>query len=190
VKDEHVEEELLQRYFDGGLEGAHAARVEQHLAGCASCSARHRALDKLRQGLRIAAEERARGVDFEALFANVERGVRERPDPGLAERFAVSWRDRLEQRSRQIWIPAAGAVAAAAALLLFLRGSPAHERTISGPDEAIAGERGLAGNPAANSEVEQVDFGANAGTVFEIALPEGISTPVVWINDDGEANEE
>jgi hypothetical protein len=36
----------------------------------------------------------------------------------------------------------------------------------------------------ANSEVVQVDFGDNAGTVFEIALAEGVSTPVVWINDE------
>jgi hypothetical protein len=35
-----------------------------------------------------------------------------------------------------------------------------------------------------SSEIVQVDFGGNAGTVFEIALADGVSTPVVWINDD------
>jgi hypothetical protein len=30
----------------------------------------------------------------------------------------------------------------------------------------------------------QVDFGSNTGTVFEIALADGASTPVVWINDE------
>jgi hypothetical protein len=35
-----------------------------------------------------------------------------------------------------------------------------------------------------NSEISQVDFGNSNGTVFEIALADGVSTPVVWINDD------
>jgi hypothetical protein len=37
-----------------------------------------------------------------------------------------------------------------------------------------------------NSEISQLDFGESNGTVFEIALADGISTPVVWINDESQ----
>jgi hypothetical protein len=37
---------------------------------------------------------------------------------------------------------------------------------------------------AANSEVSQVDFGQNTGTVFEVPVDDDVSTPVVWINDE------
>jgi hypothetical protein len=40
--------------------------------------------------------------------------------------------------------------------------------------------------PVLRSEIVQVDFGTNAGTVFEIALDAASSTPVVWINDEEE----
>lgn len=191
MNDEHVEEELLQRYFDGALESQSAAQVERHLETCPSCGARHRALGKLKRAISVAVDERARGVDFEALFSRIEHGVREQPNPSFMERLSVSWRDRLEQRSRQVWVPAAGALAAAAAVLLFLRGLPPKDRPeIGGPDQGELSPGLSARTSAVSSEVEQVDFGSNTGTVFEIALTEGVSTPVVWINDDGEQTKE
>jgi hypothetical protein len=70
-----------------------------------------------------------------------------------------------------------GALAVAAAVLLMLyRGEP--EPTEASLDEADQ----LAS--LTRSEVVEIDFGNNAGTVFEIALSDGSSTPVVWINDD------
>lgn len=55
--------------------------------------------------------------------------------------------------------------------------------------EAVAAARSRAplaasSTTGAHSEVVQVDFGASSGTVFEIALADGASTPVVWINDE------
>jgi anti-sigma factor RsiW len=190
VNDEHVEEELLQRYFDGELAGPRAEQIAQHLEVCQACAARRKALTELRRAIAIAATERGQGLDSEALFTRIEQSVRERPAPGVVERISVRWRDSPERRARQFWVPAAGTLAAAAALLLFLRGMPQQ-----GPDGAVpnrddVGQGATAHVSVANSEVEQVDFGSKAGTVFEIALTEGVSTPVVWINDDGEPGEE
>ena len=39
---------------------------------------------------------------------------------------------------------------------------------------------------SSGSEVVDVDFGESTGTVFEVALDDGNSTPVVWINDEPE----
>jgi anti-sigma factor RsiW len=189
VNDEHVEEELLQRYFDGALEAQNAARVSQHLESCASCGARHRALSKLKRAIAVAADERAQGVDFEALFARIEQGVREGAAQGAAAQNVVSLQDRARRRQRAIWLPATGVVAAAAALLLFLRSAPTTQPQSATPaaGETSQGAASLTGTT--NSEIEQVDFGSNAGTVFEIALSEGTSTPVVWIDDSEQSGE-
>jgi len=77
--------------------------------------------------------------------------------------------------------PALGAIALAAGVLLMVNhlgnGSPdnLNEETY----EAAEG----------HSEVVQVDFGYNAGTVFDISLSDGSSIPVVWIDDDDDDEE-
>lgn len=188
----HIEEELLQRYFDGDLAPSPATAVERHLQQCAPCTQRHRALVALRRAIVHAAEDSARGVDFDAMFARVERGVREQPAPSLIERSSVWWRDRLEQRASTLWMPAAGALAAAAVLLLVVRGTllpsgdDAHIAAGGGKHSSQSAAPSTAPEGVPGSEVVQVDFGTNAGTVFEIALDDGNSTPVVWINDGPE----
>lgn len=193
----HLEEERLHRYFDGDLRGGEAAAVAEHLASCDECSARHRTLSSLRSMLELAAAESARGVDFDAAYARIARGVREPRPVGLGERLSLWWRDLAEQRPSRLYVPLAGTLAAAAALLVVvLRGEPAPSppQARQAPAVEDAPEEQLA-RPApprrekvmlasASSEVEQVDFGDNAGTVFEIALADGVSTPVVWINDE------
>jgi anti-sigma factor RsiW len=192
--NDHLEEELLNRYFDGELRPARAATVAQHLERCSECSARHQSLASLRGMIDMAAEESGRNVDFEALYGRIERGIREQARPGWRERARVYWRDLSEQRPGQVWVPATGLLAAAAMLLVWI-GAPsqspadpqARPRTRSVPVAPSLGAP--APEPptalaAGNSEIVQVDFGGNAGTVFEIALADGVSTPVVWINDD------
>jgi anti-sigma factor RsiW len=191
VNDEHVEEELLQRYFDGELAAPRAEEIARHLESCPRCAERRRSLAELHRAIAMAATERGQGLDSEALFARIEQGVRERPAPSAVERLSTRWRDFPEQRLRQIWVPAAGTLAAAAALLLFLRGTPQQVPEGAEPSRQNAGQDATATRTSIpNSEVEQVDFGGKAGTVFEVAVAEGISTSVVWINDDGELGEE
>jgi predicted phosphoribosyltransferase len=100
----------------------------------------------------------------------------------------------------RVWAPAGGlALAAAAALAMVLKSSEAPgEEEITARKGGIAPDvdreklnreevRIAANEPPAESnasEVVQVDFGSNTGTVFEIALADGASTPVVWINED------
>lgn len=196
MNQEHLEDELLQRHFDGDLRSGRAAEVDQHLKDCAQCSERHRALVALHGMVGMAAEESARGVDFEALYARIERGIAEQRTPSLSERLAVWWRDLAEQRPGQVWVPAGAALAAAVVLVMVFRGESAPQQAarVQTPvqSDEVAGDDELAAAPApqavasttSSSEVVQVDFGSNAGTVFEIALADGKSTPVVWINDD------
>jgi hypothetical protein len=209
VNQEHLEDELLQRHFDGDLRPTRATEVEQHLQACSQCNQRHRALVTLHGMVALAAEESARSVDFDALYGRIERGIREQRTPSLSERLAVWWRDLAEQRPGQVWVPAGAALAAAVVLVLVFSGDPAPPpvarvhtpaqndepvdddaldvapapQTVSDTAPALRG--GASSDSAASSsEIVQVDFGSNAGTVFEIALADGKSTPVVWINDD------
>ena len=183
--NEPVEDELLQRYFDGELEPATAATVAQQLERDAAARGRLQALTALRGAIGRAAEDEARGVDFDALFARIEQGVLPGTPPSVAER--AWWRERIEQRPAarvMRWMPAAGAFAAAAMILLaVLRGLSPHANDIDG-----AQGKQPSGAPATmpGSEVVKVDFGRNGGAVFEIALDDGNSTPVVWINDGPE----
>ena len=192
--DSHVQEDLLQRYFDGDLQGAPADSVSQHIATCEDCQKRHLALGELHKLILMSAETAALDMDFEAAFANIERGTRERPAPSLIERLSVWWRDLIEQRPEQLWAPALGAAMAAALLTFVLRDGGSGDGQIAAAPPPPPAPVVVAHAPppvpapepivlAANTEVEQVDFGGHAGTVYEIALADGKSTPVVWIND-------
>jgi anti-sigma factor RsiW len=188
VKDEHVEEELLQRYFDGELEAAQRAEVAGHVERCERCAERVRGLSELHRVMGIAAEESARGVDFDALFGRIERGVAEQPRAGVVERLSFAMEER-GQRPRQILMPAAVGLAAAAALLLVLRPQPAVEverAPLSGTPAAAATNRVGGGS----SELDEVDFGAKTGTVWDVPVADGVSDLVVWIDDDDEQGTE
>ena len=44
MNEQHVQEELLQQYFDGELAPASADEISRHLEHCDPCSRKHRAL--------------------------------------------------------------------------------------------------------------------------------------------------
>jgi len=188
MKDAHVEAEQLHRYFDGELAAGPANEVAAHVERCEVCAAELRGLRQLRRLVTLAAEEGGREVDFGALFARIERDVKSQPRAGLMERVAFGMRQ--SSRTQQIFVPvAAAALAAAAAVLLFVRPGvqpPVEQGRPSQPEARIS-------TPVPpsepNSEVEQVDFGEKTGTVFEVALADGVSTEVVWIDDDEQGRE-
>jgi hypothetical protein len=146
--------------------------VTTHVEHCESCSARLGALGSLHRSIGVAAEESARAVDFDALFGKIERGIaqgqQEAEPRGKLLQFGAGKPGRVARVAR-----AAGLLVAAGAVIAFgLRtGKPANEST----------------------EIEQVAFNDDyGGTVFEVALADGVSTKVVWINDyyDDEADAE
>jgi anti-sigma factor RsiW len=191
---EHVQEDALNMHFDGELAPAEAASVERHLASCGECSKRLNSMQQLREIIVMSSEQVASEVDFDAMFGRVEQGTKVAPMPGLIERVGLWVTESLQHNPVRVWAPAGGlAMAAAAALAFVLRssGGPGIEGGQEARRGVIAEEREikrekmmLAENESNASEVVQVDFGSNTGTVFEIALADGASTPVVWINED------
>lgn len=197
---EHVQEDALNMHFDGELAPSEAASVERHLAACGDCTKRLHSLQQLRQMIVMSSEEVASQVDFDAMFGRVEQGTKVAPMPGLWERATLWVTESLQHNPMRVWAPAGGlALAAAAALAIALKSAPTPaEQELKAQSGGIAPDvdreklnrekTAVAANeppPESNaSEVVQVDFGSNTGTVFEIALADGASTPVVWINEE------
>ncbi|MFI5305703.1 MAG: anti-sigma factor family protein [Polyangiales bacterium] len=188
MKDEHVEEELLQRYFDGELDAAQKAEVAGHVERCERCAERVRGLSELHRVMGIAAEESARGVDFDALFGRIERGVAEQPRAGVVERLSFAMEER-GQRPRQILMPVAVGLAAAAALLLVLRPQPPTGQSEGAPVSSPAAAATSSASGTGSSELDEVDFGAKTGTVY-VPGADGVEALVVWIDDDDDKGTE
>ena len=197
MSTEHVQEESLHMHFDGELAPSETASVQRHLATCADCTKRLNSLQRLREMITMSSEAVASQVDFDAMFGRVEQGTKAAPSPSLLDRLTLWVTESLEHNPLRVWAPAGGFALAAAALIFVLGKSndagtdgdleaskhgglqPDVDRN-NLPKEPMA----IATNESNASEVVQVDFGSNTGTVFEIALADGASTPVVWINDE------
>jgi hypothetical protein len=181
----HVTDELLQRHFDGDLDSTEEAEVTAHLSDCAECTTRLEALGRLQRLIRMAAEDAASSVDWQGMYARIEKAAQE-PEPATVL--------KPNQAARLKWfrpavMSAMGAVAVAAAVLLMISRGPDPSPTDETYDDDSDGT--LAALETSHSEITHVDFGPNnAGAVFDIAYDDGSSTPVVWIDDDDDDAEE
>jgi anti-sigma factor RsiW len=185
---EHLSDELLQRHFDGELEPGEQTGVRQALSECASCNARLESLDKLSRLIRMAtrdAEDAASDADFNGMFARIERATQESA-PGSSGRVIHPTGAAHSKWFRPAVMSAVGALAVAAAVLLMVS-RPESNPTDETYDDQADGT--LAALETSHSEITHVDFGPNAGAVFDIAYDDGSSTPVVWIDDDDDSEE-
>lgn len=194
MSNEHdFDDDLLQRHFDGDLDSAEQAEVRAHLADCAECNTRLEALERLQRLIRVALRHKtdaasdASDVNWKGVYARIEQAAQEPEQAPVAPALRPTGAARAKW-FRPAVMSAAGAIAVAAAVLLTISRAP--DATLT--DETFDGESDgtLARLEVSHSEITHVDFGPNAGTVFDIAFDDGSSTPVVWIDDDGDDAEE
>lgn len=185
MNGEHPSSEHLQRSHDGELTSAEAAAVHSHVAGCAQCQSDLDSLTRMSEFVRATVQADAAqpaDAEFARLFENIERAI---SAPVITLPKPAPKKSRFLQRAA----PALGAVAlAAAAMLMVYRQdtpNPSRDTDDDGYEAATSN-----GDSPGRSEVVDVDFGPNAGTVFDISLADGSSIPVVWINDDDDDDEE
>lgn len=179
----HIDDDMLQALHDGELEASAAAQALEHAERCGTCTAKLERMERLGKLLRSAAEDGNAGVDFDAMFARIESS-------GPVDRPAIVRSiDEARARRRAIVVPIALVAAAAAAVLVALgpwndSGPPetARARPTTRAPMAIAAVE----SPPAGSEVVNVDFGTNTGTVFAIEAGAGSSVAVVWIDEGAE----
>lgn len=227
----NFDDERLQRMMDGDLPNAEAEELRSALeqdAAATAALARHERMGHL---LREAGSAWQAEVDSDGLFARIEADLEadleaEARAEGSAEADAMAEEAgapqgdvigdviRLDQsrkpkgksqggsrRRADLWMPAAGAVALAAAVLLTVfrpvspeeLGEVGDDATPTAPSEgakavdATDSEQPPSAQPATptpnHSDVVQVDFGDHAGAVFDVELSGGASTPVIWINE-------
>lgn len=203
--DTPEQEALLQRYVDGDLDAADRAQMQERLAKDPALAKELAAMQKLHEILVTAGEYQASQLDSEALFARISAATEAELEakPQRATQSESLWHRFLHG----FWMPAGSVVAVAAAVLLTIY-LPVDNTKLDKADEGTkaaapegqsqeptpqvqskegpAARRVEAPRTSVSSEVVQVDFGNNAGTVFDIALAGGASTPVVWINDEEE----
>ncbi len=190
MQAEHLDDELLQRHYDGDLDRTEAARADEHLQTCDACASKLAALTHLATLLASDAEHAAANADFAGMFERIEQNIARDAGQNSGAKV-VSLEARRNKRPMAVASTLLAGLAAAAAVVLMVY-RPGGGNTI--PDEPVAGgspsgsaqtaPAPTAANAPGHSEVVQADFGSNAGTVFDISLADGSSTPVVWINDD------
>lgn len=171
-----IEDDRLQQYFDGELPEAEADQVRQALDASGEEQARLEQLERLRGLVRLAAEEAARDIPADALFSRIEAGVAE--DGWSRSRMRVV--TGIRQRRRRTAGVVAIALAAAALLAFFWPRQ-------TGPEVAQIDERTpiyVVDEHPPGTEVVDVDFGANTGTVFAVEGDSGEPVAVVWISEE------
>jgi anti-sigma factor RsiW len=169
-----AEEERLQKFFDGELAPEEEEALRRELEGSPRLAAELAEMEALRTALRGAARERLVSIDSDALFARIEKELAE-PTPAAHEAKKprlelVATADKL-RHGRGLAI----GLAAAAAVLLVVLARPAN-----GPRSVMEHEV----TTKQGSEIVEIDFGSNTGTVFAVEGQAGRPVAVVWINDE------
>jgi hypothetical protein len=177
-----LDDDLLQRYYDGDLTPAEERSLRTQLSHDEGARRRLDELAQLSELMRAPVLEAASGLDSDALFARIELGIREQKALGFGERLRVVGGEWYEHK-RSVLLPAAASLAAAAAVLVILLVPREAKQPTSGEPGAVATQGGA---KVHGTSVENVDFGQSTGTVFEVDN-EGVSAAVVWISDDEEA---
>jgi anti-sigma factor RsiW len=181
---------LLERYFDGELDPALSAQVEDALAHCPDCQERLATLVMLREGMRQPIEAELSQVSFAGLWERVEAEAFPKAAPAPAK---PGWWSRLLDAARESLsmgqLAALGAGAAAVAIVFFsLR--PSEVPTDPPPDSAsLASGAGAAedsGDGNNTAWVSSVEVGS--GFVIIDQVPSDPTAPlIVWhIEDDSQ----
>jgi anti-sigma factor RsiW len=202
--------QLLHRYVDGDLSDAERTALLARAASDPTVRARIEGLLEVRRLVEEVSEDACRDLDSGALFAGIEAKLAAEPagaDQSVDEltgprrpalRVLPGGRDEGAKapaevpaevrRRRVIGVVIAGlAVAAAAVIALTQYGEPPEVARVEAPEapEAPAPpEATVADAEPARTEVLEVDFGTNAGTIFAVEGDEGDRYVVVWLEED------
>lgn len=172
-----LDDDTLQRYFDGELSPVEERSVRSAVQGDPAAQARLRELARLSELVRLAVAQSTRGLDADALFSGIQTDIRKQQQLGFGDRFKLHSSEWVEHK-KGVLVPTLASLAVAAAALVVLL----VPRETS---ETLATLPAPTSQPIHGSRVENVDFGKSTGTVFEVDN-EGVSAAVVWIADDEE----
>ena len=182
---EHLDDDKLQRYFDGELTDGEATVMRRDIEASDLEKARIRQLERLGELMVFDAEEIAGDLDSDALFAGIEAGIaQEGPRLQLIE-------GARRKQQAGVAVAVAVAIAAAVALVLLLK-PPAEDNLVErhpmDTEQEIIVHHDETElhivHPPAGSEVVRIDFGSNTGTIFQVEGNHGQPLAVVWIDEE------
>lgn len=175
-----IDDDTLQRYYDGDLSPVEEHGMQLRIEGDPDAQRRLTKLAKLTELMQTSADELGQHVDSKVLFSGIEARLADAGKPGFGARLRVVGGEWLEHRRATLMpIVAASAVAAATFLVVTRSDGPTES---GGPEGRVVATT----DAVHGSVVENVDFGSNTGTVFEIE-DRGVAVAVVWITEDEES---
>lgn len=170
-----TDDQRLQMLFDGELAAEEEAAIRRSLESSPAAMAQLHRWEQVREAMKSVSTGWAGRIDSDALFARIETDIRTPVIPiAQPKRQPPPLRLVPGTRERRVWGAVATGFAAAAAIFLAVRAWPESDRHPS-----VAGT-----TMARGSEVLEVDFGSNTGTIFEVEGGAGQSLAVVWIDDE------
>jgi anti-sigma factor RsiW len=165
-----TEDDKLQMFFDGELAPDEEAAMRRDLESSAEGMAQLRDWEQIRDAMKTVSSKWVGEIDSDALFARIERDISAPTMREPVESAPPVLRVVPGGRERRVWGAVATGFAAAAAIFLAVIAWPAEQ------------EQGV--EMARGTEVLKVDFGANAGTIFNVEGGAGESLAVIWIDDE------
>lgn len=197
-----VNEEQLSAYFDGELEPAERAEVEQWLARDAAGRATLAELGVMRDaiGASVAAEAaRVPEARFEQIWDEIDRALDRETAAHQPAIASPSLWTRMLGVLRPVWVPVAAVAGVAAVALVFVNGgavtpanSPAEVASKDAPKQLLPAPA-LAAVPEVEAvfpapdmreaEIERIEFGGKNGRIGTIEGKRGTTT-VIWVSDE------
>jgi anti-sigma factor RsiW len=183
-----LDDDTLQRFYDGDLSPLEEHAVQARIEAEPAAQRRLAELGKLTELMRHGTA--ALGpLDSHQLFARIEAELRQPSRVPITARLRVVSSEWLEHRRGTV-VALAGTAAIAAVTFLSVLQPTTHAPDDDGALVLAPGEERAPVVPAPvepphGSSVEDVDFGANTGTVFQLDN-EGVEVAVVWISDEDE----
>ena len=165
-------DDKLQQYYDGELPTGETEAVQQEISSSDESKKSIQQLQNLSKAMHDSASDWAEQVDSGALFA----AIKQRIDAPQAKPTLKMIRGGGQPGARR---GIAVGLAAAAALCLAILAWPTSQPGLAPPlpvPVQVASSRG--------TEVIEVDFGDNTGTVFAVEGSIGQPLAVVWISEE------
>ncbi len=182
-----LDDDLLQRFYDGDLTPLEEHGVQAQIEADPSAQRRLAELGRMTDLLRRGTSELGGKLDANALFASIESELQQPSRVPVRTRLRVLTSEWMEHRRGTVVSLIGTTALAAASLLAVLRPSSSHVEDsgalVLAPGELRAPVVPTGPELPHGSSIEDVDFGASTGTVFELDN-EGVAVAVVWISDD------
>lgn len=185
----HINDDVLQKLFDEELEvsdlegtaldGMNFEALRAKIDASELEQTRLSRLERLGDLVRWSADEAQKDLDSNTLFSKIQADLTERPKLRVVQ--------GQKRNQRVVGFAAVGLAIAAAIMLAIMwtansgNDGEIAEHPMDDPREVYVEHTSPTLVPPSGTEVEQVDFGANTGTVFEVEGEEGQSLAVVWI---------